>query len=177
MRPRWIAFVGFGLTLLASGSWPDVARGDGGTLRAWQRLEHCEIAVFTEPSPFAVGPVDISVLVLDPTTGEPIPGARVTVGVTPEGRPDLVTRHPATTDAASNKLLHAAVFELRHAGRCEVEVDVVRSADHARLRFGLDVASRSTPSPGVWLWILMPAPVIAVYGAHRWLVGRRRTEG
>lgn len=170
MRPRCLGLMGFSLTLLATAS----ARGDGGTLRAWERRGGWEIAVFTEPTPPAVGPVDISVLVLDPATGEPIPDARITVEVRPEGRPELATRHLATADAASNKLLRDAVFELRHPGRCEVAVDVVRSDDRARVQFGLDVASRSTPAPGLWPWILWPAPVVAAYGVHRGLVGRRR---
>ena len=38
-----------------------------------------QITVFTAPTPFRAGPVDISVFVQDPLTGELIPEARVTV--------------------------------------------------------------------------------------------------
>jgi hypothetical protein len=41
---------------------------------------------------------------------------------------------------------------------------------HARVRFELDVARPSTPSPGLWPWILWPIPVIAIYATHRRLV-------
>ena len=113
--------------------------------RAWSRRADCEVAVFTEPTPFVAGPVDVSVLLLDPTTGEPIPGARVTVAVAPEGRPDLAAEHPATAEAAANKLLYAAVFELRYSGRCDVTVKVDGSVTPPEVRFTLDVARPSRP--------------------------------
>ena len=164
--------IGLGVALL-SVSWPAAARGDGGTLREWKRQGNYEIAVFTDPTPFVAGPVDISVLLLDPATGEPIPDARVTVDVAPRGRPDMATHHPATKGSATNKLLYAAVFDLRLSGRCEVKVAVDRPDDRAEIRFGLEVAGHSTPRSGLLLWILWPVPVIAVYGVHRGLVGRK----
>ena len=169
MSPRSIRplAVGLGLALLGAVSWPADARGDGGTLRAWQRRGGYEIAVFTEPTPFVAGPVDISVLLLDTATGEPVPGTDVAVEVDCRGR---TMRHPATTDAATNKLLHAAVFNLDASGRCEVNVIVDGPNGPAQLRFDLDVARPSTLRDGIWWWILWPAVVIAVYGVHRRLV-------
>jgi hypothetical protein len=162
----WIA-----LALLAQGA---VARGDGGTLREWKRRGSHEIAVFTDPTPIMVGPVDISILLLDPATGEPAPDARVTVEVAPVGRTGAALSHPATREAATNKLMYAAVFELREPGRLEVIVTVDGTDEPAQVRFELDVGTSSISLPGVWPWILWPAPVIAVYGVHRRLVGRKR---
>ena len=55
---------------LLVGACGEAARGDGGTVR----LSRCEggyrITVFTAPTPFRAGPVDISVLVQDAATGE-----------------------------------------------------------------------------------------------------------
>ncbi len=158
----WLGSVVLGLALS-----PGPARGDGGTMRAWLRQGAYEIAVFTDPTPFVAGPVDISVLLLDPATGEPVPGADVAVEVASRGR---TTRHPATREAATNKLLHAAVFDLDSPGRCEVNVIIDGPNGPARLRFDLDVAQPSAPRAGIWPWILWPAPVIAVYGVHRRLV-------
>jgi hypothetical protein len=166
-----------GLALISAGSWPTSARGDGGALRAWKEHGAYTIAVFTEPSPVVIGPVDISVLLLDRKTGEPITGAQVMVEVLPVGRPAGATRHPATIQAATNKLLRAAVFELRDTGRCEVNVDIDGPDDHAEIQFELDVGSSWSLRTGVWPWILWPLPVIASYGVHRRLVDRAARRG
>jgi hypothetical protein len=159
--------------LLSSASWPVAARGDGGTLRDWRRLDHYEVAVFTDPTPCVTGPVDISVLVLDPATGGPVPEVRVAVEVIPIGRPYLATRGLATAEAATNKLLRAAVLDLRTPGRCEVTVAIDGPRGQARVQFGLDVADPAIPRPGIVAWILWPLPVIALYAVHRRLAGRK----
>ena len=65
--------IGLALGWLLVGACGEAARGDGGTVR----LSRCEgglrITVFTAPTPFRAGPVDISVLVQDAVTGEPDP--------------------------------------------------------------------------------------------------------
>src|SRR5262245_51794128 len=97
--------------LLATMS-PCHARADGGTVRLSQRAGGYRITVFTEPTPFRAGPVDVSVLVQDAATGDVVPGAQVTVWAAPSGRGGEAAEHPATTEAATNKLLRAALFEL-----------------------------------------------------------------
>ena len=63
--------IGMALGWLLVGACGEAAWGDGGTVR----LSRCEgdyrISVFTAPTPFRAGPVDISVLVQDAATGEP----------------------------------------------------------------------------------------------------------
>ncbi len=161
------------IVALLSAGWPAAARGDGGTLREWRRLDNYEIAVFTDPTPCVTGPVDISVLLLDPATGEPIPEARVAVEVIPVGQSDIGANGLATAEAATNKLLRAAVLDLHAPGRCEVTVAVDGPRGRARVQFGLDVADRSTSRPGILGWILWPLPIIALYAVHRRLVGRK----
>jgi hypothetical protein len=158
------------LALLSSGSWPLPARGDGGTLREWKRLEGYDIAVFTDPTPVVTGSVDVSVLLLDPATGEPISDADITVEIALSDRPGAALRRAVTSEAATNKLLRAALFELPLPGRCGVLVTVEGPRGHAQVQFDLDVARSSTPSPGLWPWILWPFPVIAIYATHRRLV-------
>jgi hypothetical protein len=160
------------VALLASACGLAPARGDGGTLREWSRLGNYEIAVLTDPTPCVTGPVDFSVLLLDPATGGPIPETHVAVEVIPVGRPELAARGLATAEAATNKLLRAAVLDLRAAGRCEVTVVVDGPRGQTRVQFALDVADPSTPRPGILAWILWPLPIIALYAIHRRLVGR-----
>ena len=81
-----------------------------------------QITVFTAPTPFRAGPVDISALVQDASTGDPLTQVRVTVRMTKPGGPAL--EYPATTEAATNKLFHAAQFELPEPGRWDMQVQV-----------------------------------------------------
>ena len=165
-----------GLALIAAGSWAGAARGDGGTLRAWKQDADHEIAVFTDPSPVVVGPVDISVLLLDRKTGEPDGKARITVEVSPDGRPGEVVRRLATGGAAINKLYRAASFDLKEAGRCGVEIVIEGPADPGAIRFDLIVGVPWSPRAGIWPWILWPLPAVGLFGIHRRLVARR-TKG
>ena len=174
MQPGGVRLLAIGLgAALLSFAWAAAARGDGGTLRAWTRRGAYEIAVFTEPTPVTTGTVDVSVLLLDAATGGPVPEACVTVDVLPCDRPDMTSHHPATTDAATNKLLRAAAFDLRASGRCEVRVAVDGPRDHAQVRFELEVANSSAVLSSHLPWILWPLPIIALYGFHRRLVRSR----
>src|SRR5437879_11814676 len=85
-------------------------RADGGTMRISAKKGGFLITVFTAPAPFRAGPVDISVLVQDALTGDLVPETRVTVRMAKPGQ--LALEYPATRAAATNKLLHAAQFEL-----------------------------------------------------------------
>ena len=162
-----------GLTLIASGSWAATARGDGGTLRAWKQNGDYEIAVFTEPSSVVVGPVDISVLLLDRKTGEPDGKARITVEVSPDGRLDRVVRRLATGEAATNKLFRAASIELKEAGRCGVDVLIEGPFDRVAIHFDLIVGVPWSNQAGIWPWLLWPLPAVGLFGIHRRLVARR----
>jgi hypothetical protein len=172
LRFRAIA-IGLSLAWLSGHLWAVPARGDGGALRLWERHGTYEIAVFTAPSPLIAGPVDISVLILDSASGEPVPDAKVSVKLERVGRPGDAILHPATTEAATNKLLYAAVFELPEPGFWEVEVTVDRAQDNARVRFKLEAANGPPQWMALWPWICWPAPVILLYGIHQHLVWRK----
>src|SRR6516225_10944715 len=111
-----------------------LARADGGTVRLREQAGVYQVAVFTLPTPFRAGPVDVSVLVLDAATGEYVPEARVSVRLTARGTGEVL-EYPATTEAATNGLFRAAVFELPDAGWWDVEVIVEGPHGQARLRF------------------------------------------
>ncbi|MFI5454763.1 MAG: hypothetical protein ACHRXM_04870 [Isosphaerales bacterium] len=152
----------------------ETARGDGGTVH----LSRCEggyrITVFTEPTPFRAGPVDISVFVQDATTGEPMNEVRVIVGLAPCDRPGETVRHAATTEAATNKLFQAAAFDLAEPGRWEVEVAVEGSRGSAQLRFELMAAPRAPRWLTMWPWVGWPVLVILLFSIHQWLVFARK---
>lgn len=172
MRFRAVA-IGLTLVWLLGHGWPAPARGDGGTLRLWERRGTYEIAVFTAPNPFVAGPVDISVLILNSASGEPVPDAKVRVKLEPMGRPGEAVVHPATTEAATNKLLYAAVFELPEPGLWGVEVAIEGVEHDAKVRFRLEAADALPRWAAWWPWICWPVPVIVLYGIHQHLVWRK----
>lgn len=161
------------LALFAGEASVSRARADGGTLRAWDRRGLCEIAVFTAPTPMVAGPVDISVLVLDSTSGQPVENAEVIVTATPTGRTGDALRHAATTTAATNKLMYAALFDLPETGSWDMEVSIDAQDQNATIHFTMEAGKPWPPWTALLPWICWPAVVVVLYGIHQWLVWRR----
>jgi hypothetical protein len=143
------------------GTWCVPAHGDGGTLRISGKKDGFLITVFTAPTPFRAGPVDISVLVQDALTGEPVPEMPVTVHLTKAGQVRL--EYSATSEAATNKLLRAAQFELPEPGIWEIEVQVEGLHGPAVMRCELEAAPPLPKWLEMWPWICWPTLAIALF--------------
>jgi hypothetical protein len=148
------------------------ARADGGAVRLRERAGGYQIAVFTSPTPFRAGPVDVSVLVQDAATEECVPEAQVTVYLKATGSGRTV-ECPATTEAATNRLFHAAVFELPEPGYWNVEIAVEGPHGPALLRFGVRADGPTPRWLELWPWFTWPALVVAFFGLHQVLFRRR----
>lgn len=170
MRPIFAGLTLGGL-VLATCCIP--ARGDGGTLRLNERKGDYTIAVFTSPTPFRAGLVDVSVLIQDAATGEPSSDAQVTVRASPRGRPEATVSSAATTKASTNKLFHAAVFDLPAPGLWELEIAIDGIRGQAQVNLELDAAAPAPHWIALWPWLSWPALVIAVYAIHQRLVWRK----
>jgi hypothetical protein len=144
-------------------------RADGGAVRLRQRAGGYQVAVFTSPTPFRAGPVDISVLVQDAATGECVPEAQVAVRLTAPGT-GRILEYPATTEAATNRLFHAAVFQLPEPGWWDVEVAVEGPHGPAVVRFEVEADEPLPRWLELWPWFTWPALVVALFGVHRVLV-------
>src|SRR4029077_14949184 len=81
--------------------------------------------------------------------------------------------YPATQEAATNKLLHAAQFEIPVPGRWELEVRVEGSQGTAVVGCELEAAEPLPRWRELWLWIGWPALAIALFGIHQVLSRRR----
>ncbi len=147
-------------------------RADGGTLRLSKRRGDYRISVFTAPTPFRAGPVDVSVLVQDARTGDPLPQAEVTVRATPRGRSDTLVVQSATHDAATNKLFHAALLELPEAGWWKIDIAVAGQHGEAAVQFEVEAAAAAPAWLDLWPWLAWPALAIVVFCIHRILVRR-----
>ena len=149
------------------------ARADGGTIRLSQQQGGYRITVFTAPTPFRAGPVDISVLVQDAATGTPLPDVTVDVEVAPRGRLGEAVSIRATTEAATNKLFRAAVFELPEPGWWEVGVTVRGPKGTARVTCEAEAADALPRWLSLWPWVCWPALAVLLFCVHQWLVRRR----
>lgn len=149
------------------------ARGDGGTVRVSEPRGRWQVTAFTSPTPLRAGPIDVSVLVQDAKTGRPDPAARVTVTAASRATPPVVVSEPATTDAATNKLLVAALFDLPHGGWWDFQVEVRAAGETQAVTFEAEAAE---PLPG-WVslagWVAWPAAAVLVFAAHQRLVRRK----
>jgi hypothetical protein len=148
------------------------AWADGGTVRLYQRVGNYRLAVFTSPNPFRAGPVDISVLVQDPATGECTPDADVSVRLHAHGSGRMV-EYRASSEAATNKLFRAAVFELPEAGAWDVAVFVRGPQGPARVEFQLEAGEALPPWLDLWPWYTWPALAVALFSLHQILTRRR----
>jgi hypothetical protein len=152
---------------------PPPAAADGGAIRLSEQQGNYRITVFSAPTPLRAGPVDISVLVQEAATGEPASDAQVMVKEVRRGSPGVARRHPATTEAATNKLYRAATFDLPEPGWYSLEVSIDGSLGEAQVGFDLEAAE---PLPS-WLtmlpWAGWPVLAILLFGVHQFLVRRR----
>ena len=148
-----------------------VVRADGGAVRWREQAGAYQVTVFTSPTPLRAGPVDVSMLVQD-AAGECVPQARVTVRLTARGTGEVL-ECPATAEAATNKLLRAAVFELPEPGWWDAEVAVEGPHGPALLRLSVQADERPPRWLELWPWFAWPALAVALFGLHRVLVRRR----
>jgi hypothetical protein len=161
-----------GLILMTLLGTTPVAWADGGTVRASERCGEYRVTVFTAPTPLVVGPADVSVLVQD-AAGRPLPDLPVSVTAWPAGAVQRAVESAATTDAATNKLLRAAMLPLEEAGPWVIEVTADLPHGQARVRCSVEVGE---PPPS-WLellpWVGWPLLLVLVF-AVRELLSRPR---
>jgi hypothetical protein len=172
MRP---VVVGVIVGWLVPGIWSAPAVADGGSMRLTGKRGRYQITVFTAPTPLRAGAVDISALVQDASTGDPMTPVKVTVRMTKPG--GLALKYPATTEAATNKLFRAAQFELPEPGRWTLEVEIQGSHGLAVIGGEVDAAEPLPRWRELWPWIGWPALAIPLFAIHQFFARRTRITG
>jgi hypothetical protein len=84
--------------------------------------------------------------------------------------------YTATDQAATNKLLKAAVFDLPESGRWVTQVGIGGEQGSAEVDFELVAAQRVQGWPVMWPWFGWPVPVILLFLVHQVLVWRRHRQ-
>lgn len=143
------------------------ACADGGRVQVSQKQGPYQITLFTEPTPFRAGPVDVSVLVQDADTGRFVADVDVTVRALSASQ---VITCDATTAAATNKLLRAAVFELPTAGQWNIQAHVRGKTGAAEAAFDIEAAARLPRWQTLWPWFTWPVIPIVFFSIRQyWL--------
>lgn len=147
-----------------------VALADGGAVRISETRGDFRITVFTAPTPLAVGPGDVSVLVLDSRSGKPRTDLPIRVTVFPIDHLERTVRVDATTEATTNKLMRAASVTFAEAGVWGIEV---AAEGLEPLRFDVDVGEPPPSWHEMCLWIGWPLLVIGAFAIRQWTRARR----
>ncbi|HEV3298296.1 MAG TPA: hypothetical protein VG055_01550 [Planctomycetaceae bacterium] len=161
---------------LTLGAETSVARADGGTVRYSGRCGDRLITVFTDPTPPRAGLMDVSVLIQEASSGKPRQDVPVTVQVYLVDHPQEQIRAPATTEAATNKLLRAAQLSLA-AGRWHIDVVAEDARRVSSPGFDIDVAEGPPPWIQMSFWIGWPLAVIGLFIVHQFRVRREPRPG
>ncbi len=151
---------------LALAGGPPIALGDGGSVRFSERRDGRIITVFTAPTPLRAGNVDVSALVQDADSGSPQSDVSIEVRAYPIQHAGSSVSVPATTQAATNKLLRAAHLELSQPGRWHVELFVSGTGQGQPIGFDVEVAEALPPWLRMSLWIGWPLVAIGFFIIH-----------
>lgn len=131
----------FPLVALAYGWFaPDTIDIDEAVVRFQGTSGPFQVSIFAPPGPVEPGPCDISVLVQDASSEEPILDADVEISVQPTAGAGDATVLRATRQQSVNKLLASATAQLPRSGSWDLRVSVRRGRDQAALSATLEVA-------------------------------------
>lgn len=152
---------------------PCLTLADGGTVRLLEQQGNYHVAAFTAPSLLHAGPIDISVLVQDAATLEPVSDVLVNIQARRRDHHGVAICHPATIEAATNKLFRAAKFKLPKPGWWEIELSIEGPSGKTQARFDVEVAESGSRYLALWSWIGWPVLPILLFCMHELFVRRR----
>lgn len=158
---------------------------DGGITIGQIEREGMRVTVFASPVPVRAGPLDITFLVQEIPSNQPVTDAAIVCSVQrlspPSPSPVRLpawcssiapgTRIPATTAHSSNKLLSGAFVPLTEPGRWELDLQITRGPAGFTAAVPLDVAAPQEPLSTWWPLIAwVPAAILLYIWRGRLLV-------
>ena len=150
--------------LVASAAW-----ADGGEMCVTQTAGPFEITVFTAPSPPRVGPIDISVLVVDHGSHAPLLDADVQVELRSPTPPALPRTATASHAGAVNKLLYVTTLEAPSASPWVLEARVRKGGESASVTCELAVESPLGALLAYWPYLALPVVAIGFFALQQWI--------
>ncbi len=146
------------------------ASADGGRLRAYEDAGEFRVAIFTRPEPLSAGPSDVSILVQDRETGEPLLDAEVTLELSGPG--GFAAAVPAGRHGR-NRLFYGAAVDLV-PGAWTVTARIRRGPARAESRASFEVGNAPSGALAPWPWLSLPPLAVALFAANRGLRRRER---
>jgi len=179
---HWV--LGIGILLANSLS----AFADGGAVLTQEVVGPYRVTLFGSPSPLRAGPADLSVMLQDAKTGEPILDRAVTLKIAAAASPGSEAWVPpccsmkttsgavtATHAAAQNKLLYAANVLLPASGPHEITVTVGDSSSQlSTLNSQLTIEPPAPPLANYWAFLAFPPLLVGGFALNQRL--RRRAS-
>jgi hypothetical protein len=151
-----------------------VASADGGRVVLVEKQGDYRISVFASPDPLRAGPVDISILLQDAATDAPVADAQIDITLSPRDNWGPTIRATATSAAATNKLLRAALLDLPTAGTWDAEIAVAADHGPANVHFAIETDPPLPHWLTVWPWSTWPVGAVLLFSLHRHLVWRKQ---
>ena len=166
-------------------------RADGGITIGQIDREGLRVTVFASPVPVRAGPLDVTFLVQEIPSNQPVTDASIICSVQklspPSPSPVRLpawcssiapgTRIPATSAHSSNKLLSGAFVPLTESGSWELNLQVARGPVDFTAALPLDVAAPPEPLSTWWpLVALVPAAILLYVWRGRLIAARRGQE-
>ena len=151
-----------------------IASADGGRVVLVERQGDYRISVFASPDPLRAGPIDISILLQDATTDAPIADAQIDVTLSPRDQRGPTLRTTATSAAATNKLLRAALLDLPTPGTWDAEIAITADHGPANVHFAIEAGPPLPRWLTVWPWFTWPVGAVFLFSLHRHLVWRKQ---
>jgi hypothetical protein len=152
------------------------ARADGGAVIAQETANDLTVTIFASPAPLRAGPADISVMLQDAKTGEPVLDRNVVVSVSsldvsagaawvpPCCSMESSSAVRATHANAQNKLLQSANVIVPTSGPVAV---AVRIDDSAPIVANLEARPPLPPAAAYWPYLALPPLAIGLFAINR----------
>lgn len=143
---------------------------DGGMILLHQQAPPYIVTVFASPGPPRAGMVDLSVLLQNGETQQPVLNADVQIEIAKDATPIRVSTH----QGAANKLLYAASVPLDEPGtwRCTVFVGASGPAKPITVSGAIAVSGEPPKAVAYADDLALPFIFFAVFALHQWLRGR-----
>jgi len=180
---HWVLGIGFLACALIHES-----RADGGAVLTQEVVGPYRVTLFGSPSPLRAGPADLSVMLQDAKTGEPILDRAVTLKIAAAASPGSEAWVPpccsmkttsgavtATHAAAQNKLLYAANVLLPASGPHAITITVNDSSSQpSTLNSQLTIEPPAPPLTNYWAFLAFPPLLVGGFALNQRL--RRRAS-
>ena len=152
---------------------PQLSLADGGVVRTSQLAGPFVITVLSSPTPLRIGPADFSVLVQMRDSRAPVLDADVALRLAPQHNDAPAITAAATRQAATNKLLYAALVELPIAGPWNLGAIVRHSSGSGEVVAEVIVEEPAAPLAAYWPYLFLPPAAVVLFALHQWRSAQR----